>query len=140
MATVDGVVELPYITVDEPPGKEGYQAQHPDADVPSVPHWEAGENPPGTDPPVPPLVDPATVLLPGTDPFPVDPAAVAAWEAHANDPPPPYVNPAITEIPGTNPFPYTPQVTTAVVEEEAECAPEHHDHDPKPKHKKKSFF
>ena len=101
MATVEGVVELPYITVDEPPGKEGYQAQHPDAEVPSVPHWEQGENPPGTDPPVPPAEDPAITLTPGTTPFAVDPNAVIAPEPEIAGP----VNPAITEIPGTHPWP-----------------------------------
>ena len=114
MATVDGVVELPYITVDEPPGKEGYQAQHPDADVPSVPHWEDGENPPGTDPPTPPAVPPETVLPPGTNPFPVPEGAADAQEAVD---PKPSTNPAVTEIPGTHPFPYTPQPVTASAEE-----------------------
>jgi hypothetical protein len=117
MSTVDGVVELPYIVVDEPPGTDGYQAQHPDADVPSVPHYEDGENPPGTDPPTPPAVDPATILPPGTDPFPVPEGAgdpqVAVDTA-------PRGNPALTEIPGTHPFPFVPQVTTA--EQEAQAA------------------
>jgi hypothetical protein len=112
MATVEGVVELPYITVDEPPGKEGYQAQHPDAEVPSVPHWEDGQNPPGTDPPTPPAIDPATVLPPGTDPFPVPEGAVAESEVLVEDTAP-RTNPAVTEIPGTHPFPYTPQAVVA---------------------------
>lgn len=54
--------------VDEPPGKDGTQGQHPDTPVPPVPEWGAGENPPGTNPPVPPAEDPAVTLPPGTHP------------------------------------------------------------------------
>ena len=120
MSTVDGVVELPYVTVDEPPGTDGTQAQHPDADVPSVPHWEAGENPPGTDPPVPPVEDPAITLPPGTHPDPVSGVALGAETEEAPPDTAPRSNPAVTEIPGTHPFPWNPQVTTA--EQEAQAA------------------
>lgn len=130
MSTVEGVVELPYITVDEPPGTDGHQAQHPDADVPSVPHWEAGENPPGTDPPVPPVEDPATVLPPGTSPFLLDP------DAPEPEPevPAPHGNPALTEIPGTHPFPWAPQVTTAEAEFGLEPDPDEPAPEPAPQY------
>jgi len=53
---------------DTPPGADGYQTQHPDWDPVPVPVWDPGENPPGTNPPVPPVDDPATTLPPGTMP------------------------------------------------------------------------
>jgi len=57
-------------TVDAPPGKQGYQAQHPDfyAAANPVPDWKEGANPPGTNPPKPPKNDPATTPIPGSTP------------------------------------------------------------------------
>jgi len=52
--------------VDEPPGKDGVQAPNP-PDMPPMPVWEPGQNPVGTNPPVP-TPDTGTTLPPGTTP------------------------------------------------------------------------
>lgn len=57
----------PQSPVDEPPGEQGVQAPNP-PNLPPIPEWDAGENPPGTNPPYPPAVDPATVPVPGSVP------------------------------------------------------------------------
>lgn len=63
--------------VDPPPGKDGYQGQHPETPVGEVPEWAPGTNPPGTNPPVNPPNDPATNPVPGSVPGygPPDPDA-----------------------------------------------------------------
>jgi hypothetical protein len=53
--------------VDEPPGKDGYQGQHPNAEIPKVPDYAPGANPPGTNPPMP-AKDPAKNPIPGMIP------------------------------------------------------------------------
>jgi hypothetical protein len=53
--------------VDTPPGKDGHQGQHPNAETPPVPDYAAGTNPPGTNPPMP-AQDPATTPIPGSIP------------------------------------------------------------------------
>lgn len=52
--------------VDEPPGKDGTQAPNP-PDLKPVPEWGPGENPPGTNPPIP-TPNTGTTPLPGMTP------------------------------------------------------------------------
>lgn len=56
----------PVSPVDEPPGKDGVQAPNP-PDLKPIPDWGPGENPVGTNPPVP-TPDTGTTLPPGTTP------------------------------------------------------------------------
>lgn len=72
-------------TVDDPPGKQGYQAQTPGIEPPPVPDWKPGENPPGTNPPKPAAKDPATTLPPGTNPVFDEGETKASDEKPAHD-------------------------------------------------------
>lgn len=73
--------------VDEPPGKDGVQAPNP-PDLKPIPEWGPGENPVGTNPPVP-TPDTGTTLPPGTTPGVVvgeeEPPVVDDPEALANE-------------------------------------------------------
>jgi hypothetical protein len=63
--TLAGQFDLP---TDKPPGKDGYQTQHPDWPPERAALFAPGANPPGTNPPVPASYDTSTKPPPGSIP------------------------------------------------------------------------